>query len=156
METGPRREKVVYEWRLDASRVADMAAGRRVLPHLPPHTGPVAMDAAFDARDIYEAVEAAGAEPVVQPRANARATEVNARGRAIRERLRHPLSWQRKYRRRPITESVNFALKRRFGDRLWARGLWSQRKELAFRILVYNAALVIRSRVRLRIQKGEL
>ena len=156
VETRQRHEKVVYAWRLDRSRWGDVTAGRRILPDLPPNTGDVAMDPAFDARDIYELVEANGATPIVKPRANARTTHVNARGRAIRWKLRHPTAWQRRYNRRPITESVNYALKRKFGDRLWSRGLRNQRIEFALRILVYNTALVCRSRIRPRVQRGDL
>lgn len=156
VETRQHREKVVYEWRLDRSRWGDVTMGRKILSSLPPGTGDVAMDPAFDARDIYRLVATNGATPIVKPRANARTGEVNARGRAIRWKLAHPTAWQRRYNRRPITESVNFALKRKFGDRLWSRGLRNQRIELAFRILVYNAALVCRSRIRTRLQRREL
>lgn len=155
VETGQCREKFVYEWRLDASRVGDITAARKILPDLPANTTEVSMDAAYDAGDLYEIVEQQGAAAIIKPRANARTGTIDARGRALRERLRHPTKWQRRYNRRPITESVNSSIKRRFGDRLRCRGLWNQRQEMAVRILVYNIALKGRWKVRLRITGGD-
>lgn len=154
VETRQCREKFVYEWRLDSSRVGDITAARQILPNLPPNTTEVSMDAAYDAGDLYEIVEQQGAAPIIKARANARTGTLDARGRALRDRLRRPTAWQRRYNRRPITEAVNSSLKRRFGDRLHCRGLWNQRQEMAVRILVYNIALKGRWEVRLRIQGG--
>lgn len=50
---------------------------------------------------------------------------------------------------------MNYAIKRRFGDRLWSRGIRNQRREMAFKILNYNVSLKCRSKVRRRITKGE-
>lgn len=158
VETAPAREKFVYEWRVDKSRVGDVTAARKILPDLPDDTAVVSLDGAYDARDIYQAVEDAGARPVIKNRANAnlKSLGLSARPRAIRWRSKHPDAWQALYNRRPITESVNYAVKRRFGDRLWARGIWNQRREMGFRLLVYNAALKCRWLTRTRILKGEL
>lgn len=140
----------MYEWRLDKSRVADVTAGEKILARLPRNAGVVSMDGAYDARRIYEIVEQNGAKPIIKSRKNARAGTVNARGRAIRFQRRRQAAWQRMYNRRPITESVNYAIKRRFGDRLWTRGMWAQRNEIALRILVYNTALLGRWFTRMR------
>jgi transposase len=155
VETRQCQEKFVYEWRLDSSRVGDITAARKILPNLPANTIEVEMDGAYDASDLYEIVEQQGAAPIIKPRANARTGTLDARGRALRDRLRHPAKWQRRYNRRPITEAVNSSLKRRFGDRLHCRGLWNQRQEMAIRILVYNIALKGRWNVRMRIQRGD-
>lgn len=154
VETRPRWEKFVYDWRLDRSRVADVTAGRTIVARLPPRTAVVTMDPAYDAYDVYELVERQGADPVIKPRRNARIRTVDARGRALRWRARHPAAWRKKYNRRPITESVNYAIKRRFGDRLWSKGLRSQRKEMARRIIVYNVALLCRWTLRMGIHRG--
>lgn len=155
VETRQATEKFVYEWRLDSSRVGDTTAARKILPLLPANTKEVEMDGAYDANDLYEIVEHQGADPIIKPRANARTGTLDARGRALRDRLRHPTAWQRRYDRRPITEAVNSSLKRRFGDRLHCRGLWNQRQEMAVRILVYNIALKGRWKVRMRIERGD-
>ena len=148
METRQHSEKLIYEWRLDKSRVGDVTGARKILADLPPDSASVAMDAAYDARDIYEMVEEKGARPIIKPRKNARRTELNARGRAIRRMDAHPALWHREYDRWPITESVNYALKARFGQRLYSHGLRRQRKEMGFRILVYNTNLSLRRLVR--------
>jgi len=148
VETRQRHEKVVYEWRLDRSKVADVTAGMKILPDLPANTGDVTVDGAYDARKFYAGVEEQGANPICKPRKNARTQTRDARGRAIRWMIAHPAKWKGKYHRRPMTEAVNFALKRKFGDRLWSRGLRNQRIEFGFRILVYNSGLVCRSRLR--------
>lgn len=153
VETRQCVEKFVYEWRLDASRVADVTAARKILPDLPANTMEVTMDAAYDAGDLYDIVEQQGAAPIIKARANARTGTLDARGRALRDRLHHPTKWQRRYNRRPITEAVNSSLKRRFGDRLHCRSLWNQRQEWAIRILVYNIALKGRWNVRLRFER---
>ena len=141
-------EKLVYAWRLDASTVGDVRSGRKILTELPTHTGSCAMDAAYDAYDVYEQVEANGADPIIKPRKNARTQTRDARGRALRHRLRHPTRWQRAYDRRPIVESVNYAVKRRWGDRLHRHGLRRQRKETGLRILTYNSNMVNRAWIR--------
>lgn len=156
VETRQCQEKFVYEWRLDSSRVGDITAARKILPGLPANTLEVSMDAAYDVGELYTLVEDQGAAPIINPRANARTGTIDARGRALRGRIRHPTSWQRRYNRRPITEAVNSSIKRRFGDRLHCRGLWNQRHELAIRILVYNIALKTRWKIRLQIHRGEL
>lgn len=68
--------------------------------------------------------------------------------RAIRGHLAHPTAWERFDHRRPIVESANYGLNRRFGDRLHCHGLRRQRKEVAFRILTYNASMVQRNHLR--------
>jgi hypothetical protein len=155
VETRQRHEKIVYTWRLDKSRVADVTASKTVLDPLPKNTRFVDMDGAYDARHVYELVEAQGAQPIVKPRSNANPNRLGARGRALRWRLAHPEAWQRRYNRRPITESVNYALKRRFGERLWAHGMWAQRQEIAIRIMVYNGTHKVRSMVRAEFQGRE-
>lgn len=156
METGQAREKFVYDWRLDHSGVGDVNQGRKLLVNLPGDTMVSCMDGAFDARDVYTMVEEQGARPIIKNRGNAKRGEINARGRAVRWRDAHPSRWQALYDRRPITESVNSSLKRRFGNRLRSRGLWNQRREVALCMLVYNAAMKCRWRTRVRILRREL
>lgn len=80
MEARQAREKFAYEWRLDASRVGDVTAARKILASTPPDTRAIAMDPTHHARDVHTRIEEAGA--------------------------------------RPIMESANYALPRRFGDHL--------------------------------------
>lgn len=156
VETGQCREKFIYQWRLDKSTVGDVTAARKVLPCMPCDTRSVAMDGAYDARPVYALVEENGVRPIVKERINARRKDLDARGRAIRWKDANPSAWKAEYDRRPIVESVNSSLKRRFGDRLWARGVWNQRREMAFRVLVYNCAMKTKWSVRVRIQRGEM
>lgn len=156
VETRQQREKVIYEWRLDRSKVGDLTAGMKIADDLPPNTGDVAADPAYDARKFYAKIEEKGGVPIVKPRKNARTQTRDARGRAIRWMLRHKKRWDPRYHRRPITESVNFAFKRKFGDRLWSHGLRSQRIEMGFRVLVYNSGLVCRSRLRDGVPRRDL
>ncbi len=158
METGPSREKFVYEWRLDTSRVGDVRAGRFIIPLLPGDVRAMSADGAFDSSEIYRLIEERGARPIIKPRANARIRGRGsfARPRALRWRLKNPEKWQDEYDRRPITESVNYALKRRFGERLWTRGLRAQQREMAARILAYNVCLKTRWKIRLAIHRGTL
>lgn len=156
VETGRGREKFVYDYRLDDSGRAEVHQAKEVLADLPDDTREVALDAGHDARDLYEAVESNGAVPVIKPRKGARTGRINARGRAIRDRLRRPTRWRRRYRRRVIVESVNSSLKRRFGARLRSRGVWNQRREFGLRVVVYNLCMLNRRRVRVAIRRGEL
>lgn len=155
VETRQGCEKFVYDWRLDRSKVGDVTAARKMLTTLPPRTRVVSMDGAYDAHAIYELVEGNGAEPIIKARKNAKTQTRDARGRALRWALRHPKRWKGKYNRRPITESVNYSIKRRFGDRLWSRGLRAQRREMAQRIVVYNLTLKNRWDLRVRIPRED-
>lgn len=148
METRQFSEKFIHSWRLDTSRTADVKAGRALIDRLPPKTRDVSGDTAYDAYDVYDRIEQQGAKSAIKPRSNAKTGTIDARGRSLRERLRRPTAWQRRYDRRPILESGNYALKRRFGARLSTRGLHRHRKESGYRIIAYNTNMVKRALVR--------
>lgn len=155
IETRQHAEKFIYEWRLDNSRVGDVTAGKKVVQRLPKDTATLTADGAYDAREFYTEVEANGARPVVKPRRGytLKAHNHPARPRALRWRQAHLRQWTALYHRRPIAESGNYSLKRRFGDRLWTHGLWRQRKELGLRVLVYNCNMVHRWLIRTRLER---
>lgn len=158
VETAQRAEKFIYDWRLDKSSVADVTAARKVLPNMPQDTSVVTMDPAYDARDVYTMVEDGGARPAIKPRAgySLKSRGHSARPRALRWLEKHKTKWQDLYDRRPISESANYSLKKRFGERLDSHGVWQQRKEQAFRVLVYNGNMSHRRKIRRAIQRGEL
>lgn len=104
----------------------------------------LAGDGAYWTRSACEAAHAAGLQPYLSPRENARwpTHPVDAFNRMTRFALQFPNRWAARYHRRSAAESRFATEKGLFGDRLRCRRPTSRRNEVLAREIVHNVRLL--------------
>jgi hypothetical protein len=107
--------------------------------------GVVVGDPAYTNRAIVEQVVSLGATPIFKPRSNMRTQQhgVSGWGDMIAFFMVHRQEFDALYHRRVQVESVNSAIKRRFGESLRSRTPISRRNELLCRLIAYNLVVLI-------------
>jgi transposase len=139
---------------LSDSDTSDAAMAGPLVAHAGGRIRSVIADGAYDGAPVYEAIRSARPprsppKIVIPPRAPSIPSPGAAHGGTERERHASQIAehgriaWQKAqgYGRRSLVETAISRLKGRGGDRLTARSLASQRKEIATRIAVANKAI---------------
>ncbi len=148
-------EKVVYSWRLTAPSRGDSPLFVELVGRVPDPLGVVCGDPAYASRRNAQYVEDRGGRPYLKPRANATA---RARGHPAWRRMvlhyrRDRKGFERVYHERSNGEAVNSAFKRLWGSRLHSRRRWNQGREVGLKVVVHNLCLLLRFRVRIRLER---
>jgi transposase len=95
-------------------------------------------DKAYDSRKNHELAEKYGAEFIAPIKNRERSRIYGYRRRMLARNFPSEI-----YRQRAIIESIFSAVKRRFGHQLYARKFTSQKNELMFRFIAYNAEKLV-------------
>lgn len=107
--------------------------------------GVVVGDPAYTNRAVVEQVASLGATPIFKPKSNMKPRQhgVSGWGDMIAFFTVHRAEFDALYHRRVQVESVNSAIKRRFGESLRSRTPTSRRNELLCRLIAYNLVVLI-------------
>lgn len=103
----------------------------------------VVADKAYAGKPNYDAIQQAGATPVIPPRAG-----MSGSGNAIMKQMFHAFRAEdpkilRSYHQRSNVETVAFMIKAQFGDSLAARSKTGQQNELLAKVLCHNLACLV-------------
>lgn len=107
--------------------------------------GVVVGDPAYTNRAVVEQVVKHGGTPIFKPKSNMKPQQhgVSGWGDMIAFFTVHRQEFDALYHRRVQVESVNSAIKRRFGESLRSRTPVSRRNELLCRLIAYNLVVLI-------------
>jgi len=107
--------------------------------------GVVVGDSAYTNRAIVEQVTSLSATPIFKPKSNMVTQQrgVSGWGDMIAFFTVHRAEFDALYHRRVQVETVNSAIKRRFGESLRSRTSTSRRNELLCRLIAYNLVVMI-------------
>lgn len=113
--------------------------------------GDVCSDSANACRANASLVAKLGGKPFLMPRKKASS---KARGhKAWKEmmlfREEHPRRFKRRYHKRSNAESTNSSFKGRYGDDLYSRTWYMQKREAGLKVIAHNIRQLIRFRIRL-------
>ncbi len=148
-------EKVVYSWRLTAPTRADSPLLVELVGKVPGTLRVVCGDAAYASRRNAQYVADLGGRSFLKPRADATARTGGcpAWRRVVLEYRRGPRGWERVYHERSNGEATNSAFKRLWGSRLYGRRRWNQAREVGLKVVAHNLCLLLRFRVRIRLER---
>jgi len=124
------RTKKVLAIRLRARKSHDIKDAPYLVRHMPYLPQKIVADSAYDSEKFYEFLWDKGIIPVIKVRKNA------YRG-YVRKKVRK-LFRKRTYNRRSIVESVNFAMKKKFGASVSSIRIRMQRAEMYCRAIAHN------------------
>lgn len=142
--------RVILDYFVTRSRVADISGMRTMLERFGPCVGPDGMDFCLDsaylAREMCSLLAELGFAPYIKPKKN---TCRNARGsqswRVMVDLYRDDLpEFKRHYHQRSIIEAVFGAVKTMYGSYVRCRRKDNQRREVAARVICYNIELIAR------------
>ena len=144
------RTRVVLDYLVTASNVADIIGLRSMLAGLEGGAGHFCLDSAYLARGVCSAISKIGTVPRIKPKSN---TVHNAFGsQAWREMVdlsvQDPGTFKPEYRQRSTIETVFGAIKKMYGNHTRCHKPENQCREIAIRIICYNIELVARSKAR--------
>jgi hypothetical protein len=148
-------EKVIYAWRPAAPGRGDSPLFVELVGKVPGSLGVVCGDTAYASRRNAQYVEDRGGRPYLKPRADATA---RARGhpawrRMVLEYRRHRKGWERVLHERCNGEATNSAFNRLWGSWLYSRRGWNQQREVGLKVVAHNICLLLRFRVRRRLER---
>lgn len=146
-----QKEKPIYSWTLTSALRHDSPRFRSLLRRVHGRIGDVCSDSANSCRENASLVARMGGRPFLMPRKNASS---KARGhQAWREmmlfRERHPQRFEKRYHKRSNAESTNSSFKGKYGDELYSRTWFMQKREAGLKVIDYNIRRLIRFRIRL-------
>lgn len=148
-------EKVIYAWRLTAPTKRDSPLLVELVGKVPGTLGVVCGDTAYASRRNAQYVADLGGRPFLKPRedATARAGGCPAWRRMVLEYHAHRKGFERIYHERTNGEATNSAFKRLWGSRLYGRRRWNQQREVGLKVVAHNLCLLLRFRVRIRLER---
>jgi len=148
-------EKVIYAWKLTSARKGDSPLLVELLGKVQGELGPVCADTAYSSRKNAQSVADLGGRPFLKPRKDATALAKGhpAWKRMILHYIRKRKGFERVYRKRSNCEATNSSFKRLWGSRLYSRKRWNQCREVGLKVVAHNVCLLIRFRVRIRLEK---
>ena len=143
------RTRVVLDYIVTDSSVADINGLRPMLDRFGGGTGNFCLDAAYLAREICNIIDGKGMTPRICPKSN---TVHNAQGSQswrsmIDLYVSDPTRFKLEYHQRSIIEAVFGAIKKMYGSHIRCRRRGNQYREIAMRIICYNIELVARSQI---------
>ena len=143
------RTRVVLDYIVTDSSVADINGLRPMLDRFGGGTGNFCLDAAYLAREICNIIDGKGMTPRICPKSN---TVHNAQGSQswrsmIDLYVSDPTRFKLEYHQRSIIEAVFGAIKKMYGNHIRCRRRGNQYREIAMRIICYNIELVARSQI---------
>ena len=144
------RTRVVLDYLVTASNVADIIGLRSMLAGLEGGAGHFCLDSAYLARGVCSAISKIGTVPRIKPKSN---TIHNAFGsQAWREMVdlsvQDPDTFKSEYHQRSVIEAVFGAIKKMYGNHTRCHKPENQCREIAIRVICYNIELVARSKAR--------
>jgi hypothetical protein len=148
-------EKVIYAWRLTSPRKGDSPLFVELVGKVPGELGAVCADTAYCSRHNAQSVVDLGGTPFLKPRKDATALAKGYPGyrRMILHYKRKRSGFERVYHERSNGESTNSSFKRLWGSRLYSRKRWNQCREVGLKVVAHNLCLLLRFRVRVKLEK---
>lgn len=148
------KEKPIYSWILTSALRHDSPRFRTLLRRVHGKIGDVCSDKANSCRENAQLVAKLGGEPFLMPRKNAssKARGCQAWKQMMKFRKEHPKKFERRYHKRSNAESTNSSLKGEYGEFLYSRKWFMQKREAGLKVIAHNIRQLIRFRIRQDLQ----
>ena len=110
-------------------------------------------DKAYSCRENVRQVASRGGTPFLMPdNASNKARGCQAWKDMMNYRKKHPRKFKNRYHKRSNAESTNTSLKGKYGEFLYSRIWYTQKREAGLKVLTYNVRQLIRYRIRQEIE----